>query len=64
MKKILFVIPYLVEGGAERALSNITTHFPPGWDIDILVNDDTVVDYLFKGNVITLGITGEAKTGS
>ena len=64
MKKLLFVIPYLVEGGAERALSNITIHFPADWDIDILVNDDTIVDYLFKGNIITLGIRGEAKTDS
>lgn len=64
MKRILFVIPYLNIGGAERALSNITTHFPDDWNIDILVNDDTVVDYLFKGNIITLGIRGEAKTDS
>lgn len=64
MKKVLFVIPYLVEGGAERALSNITTHFPPEWHIDILVNDDTVVDYPYKGTVLTLGFTGEMKTDS
>ena len=64
MKKVLFVIPYLVEGGAERALSNITTHFPPEWHIDILVNDDTVVDYPYKGTFLTLGFTGEMKTDS
>ena len=55
MKKVLFVIPYLVEGGAERALSNITTYFPPEWHIDILVNDDTVVDYSYEGTILTLG---------
>lgn len=64
MKKVLFVISYLVEGGAERALSNITTHFPPEWQIDILVNDDTVVDYPYKGTVLTLGVTGKKKTSS
>lgn len=64
MKKVLFVIPYLVEGGAERALSNITTHFPSEWHIDILVNDDTVVDYSYKGTVLTLGFTGKMKTDS
>ena len=64
MKKVLFVIPYLVEGGAERALSNITTHFPPEWHIDILVNDDTVVDYSYKGTILTLGFTGKMRTDS
>ena len=64
MKKVLFVIPYLVEGGAERALSNITTHFPPEWHIDILVNDDTVDDYSYKGTILTLGFTGKMRTDS
>lgn len=64
MKKILFVIPYLVEGGAERALSNITMHFPDEWAIDILVNDTSGAAYSFKGNILTLGITEKAKTGS
>lgn len=63
-KKILFVIPYLVEGGAERALSNITMHFPMDWDIDILVNDDKVIDYPFRGNIMALGITEKPKTSS
>ena len=39
MKKILFVIETLRGGGAERALSNIVTHFPHEWSIDILIND-------------------------
>ncbi len=64
MKKVLFVIPYLVEGGAERALSNITTYFPPEWHIDILVNDDTVVDYSYEGTILTLGFTEKMKTDS
>lgn len=64
LKKILFVISYLDKGGAERALSNITTHFPEEWDIDILVNDDRVIDYPFRGNIITLGISEKPRTGS
>lgn len=59
MKKVLFVISSLKKGGAERALSNITTHFPREWDIDILVNNDEVIDYPFRGNIITLGIAGK-----
>lgn len=59
MKRVLFVISSLKKGGAERALSNITIHFPKEWDIDILVNNDEVIDYPFRGNIITLGIVGE-----
>lgn len=62
--KVLFVIPYLHDGGAERALSNITTHFPEDWDIDILVNSDKVQDYPYRGNIITLGIDKIKKTDS
>ena len=64
MKRLLFVISYLDKGGTERALSNITTHFPQEWDIDILVNDNSVIDYPFRGNSLTLGITEKPKTGS
>lgn len=64
VKKILFVIPYLSDGGTERALSNITTHFPEEWEIDILVNSDKRIDYPFKGNIITLEVDEEPKTGS
>ena len=63
-KKILFVIPYLAKGGAEKILSNITIHFPGEWEIDILVNDDQVIDYPFKGNIITLGVTEKPKLNS
>ena len=62
MKSVLFVIPYLYNGGAERALSNITTHFPKDWEIDILVNSDKVKDYPFRGNILSLGIDKENGT--
>lgn len=64
MKRVLFVIPYLVEGGTERALSNLTTNFPEDWEIDILVNNDKGAAYPFRGNILTLGITSKAKTDS
>lgn len=64
MKKVLFVISSLKKGGAERALSNITVHFPKEWGIDILVNNDDVIDYPFRGNIITLGIAGKTWTNS
>lgn len=64
MKRVLFVISYLDKGGAERVLSNITIHFPQEWDIDILVNDDRVIDYPFRGSILTLGIKENPKTDS
>lgn len=64
MKKVLFVIPYLSDGGAERALSNLTMHLSDEYDIDILVNSSRVIDYPYKGNIITLGIDSEKKTES
>lgn len=54
MKNVLFVIETLRGGGAERSLSNIVTHFPDGWHIDILVNDDSLVEYPYKGNILSL----------
>lgn len=63
-KRILFVIPYLVDGGAERALSNITRNIANEWEIDILVNSDKVINYPCRGNIITLSIDKEAKTSS
>jgi len=62
--KILFVISYLDKGGAEKILSNITTHLPEEWDIDIMVNNDKVIDYPFRGNILSLGITEQPRTGS
>lgn len=63
-KRILFVIPYLANGGAQRALSNITTHFPNEWDIDILANSDKYISYPYKGNVISLGVDEKPRTSS
>jgi len=64
MKRVLFVISYLDKGGAERALSNLTMNMPAEWEIDILVNSDKVIDYPYKGNIITLGVNQKPKTSS
>lgn len=56
MKRVLFVIETLRGGGAERALSNIVMHFPEDWHIDILVNDESLIGYPFKGNILTLSM--------
>ena len=45
MKKVLFSIASLYDGGAERALSNIVTHFPDDWEIDILLNNERLIEY-------------------
>lgn len=54
MKKVLFVIESLCGGGAERALSNIVTHFPDDWHIDILINDESLIEFPYKGTVLSL----------
>lgn len=56
MKRVLFTISLLYGGGAERALSNIMTHFPDDWEIDILLNDEDSIEFPYKGRLITLGI--------
>lgn len=54
MKRVLFVIETLYGGGAERVLSNLTTHFPEEWHIDILLNDKSLVGYPYRGNILSL----------
>lgn len=56
MKKILFVIRTLRNGGAERGMSDITQAFPDDWEIDILVNDEKVVDFPYRGRIISMGL--------
>ncbi len=58
MNKVLFVIATLDKGGAERTLSNIVTHFPDGWQIDILINNKECIDYPYKGNILSLSLPG------
>ena len=61
MKKVLFVIRSLSGDGAERALSNIVTHLPSEWDVDILINHEKLVQYPYKGNLLTLGLVSDKR---
>ncbi len=54
--KIAFVVNSLSNGGAERTISNITTHLPEGYDADIIVNDDSTPAYPVNSRVISLGL--------
>ncbi len=63
-KKVLFVIPYMHEGGAQRALSNIQERLSAFYEIDTLVNSEVNRAYPNYGNVISLHIDKKAKTGS
>lgn len=54
--KILFLISSLQNGGAERAMSNITTHLPEGVEADILLNAVSDNDYPTNANIISLGM--------
>ncbi|MBQ6786603.1 MAG: glycosyltransferase [Lachnospiraceae bacterium] len=57
MKKVLFVIRTLSDDGAERALSNIITHFPDDWEIDLLLNNYDLAEFPYKGNLLSLDIS-------
>lgn len=59
--KILFFISSLQNGGAERAMSNITTHLPKGVEADILVNSVSESDYPTNANIISLGMRPNVK---
>ncbi len=63
-KKILFVIPYMNGGGAQRALSNIQAGLEERYEIDTLVNSEIGRAYPNRGGVITLGIDKQPKTDS
>lgn len=64
MKKVLFIISSLGKGGAERALSNLTLHFPDEWQIDILLNSAKLVEYPYRGNILTLEMNETPKMDS
>ena len=64
MKKILIVISSLRRGGAERAVSNLTMNFSEDWEIDILLNNDKVIDYPYRGRLLSLGLNGQNNMSS
>lgn len=57
-KRVLFVIPYMHEGGAQRALSNIQMHLPDAYEVDTLINSESGRAYPNKGRVISLNTSG------
>ncbi|MBP9997452.1 MAG: glycosyltransferase [Lachnospiraceae bacterium] len=61
--KILIVISTLNTGGAQKIVSQITTNFPDNWDIDILLNDDSNIQFPYKGNIISLGLPVDSGMG-
>ena len=63
-KKVLFVIPYLYEGGAQRFLSNLQSCFPEDWEIETLVNSEYKKAYQFRGLIHTLDVNEVPRTGS
>lgn len=63
-KRVLFIIPYMHEGGAQRALSNIQMNFSDEYEIDTLVNTETDKVYPNKGRVISLKIDDKPNTSS
>lgn len=55
LKKIIFVIGTLSNGGAERVVSNISMSLPENIQKEaILFSEDAKVDYEFKGRIIYL----------
>lgn len=59
--KILFFISSLENSGAERAMSNITTHLPKGVEADILLNSVSDHDFPTDANIISLGMQPNCK---
>jgi len=56
MKKVLFVIRALAGDGAERALSNIITHLPEEYEVDLLLNHEDLAVFPYRGRLLTLDI--------
>lgn len=61
--RVLFVIPTLKEGGAERAMSNITTHLPDDVDADILINSISDHDFPTHARIISLNMPQSENMG-
>lgn len=54
--KLLFVISDMMGGGAERSMSNITTHLPDNVEADLLLNSVSEVDFPTDARIINLGM--------
>lgn len=60
---ILFCIATLENDGAERAMSNITTHLPDNVKADILLNSISEHDFPTNARKISLGMKPDSKKG-
>ena len=52
--KLLFIIPFMHEGGAQRALSNLQVNLPDGYDSDTILNSEANRAYPNSGIVVDL----------
>lgn len=55
-KKVAFMVSSMDTGGAQRMVSNIITHFPDEWDIDLILNSSENIIYPYKGHIIDLNV--------
>ena len=60
MKRIAFVVNTLSSGGAERVVSNLSRMLSDRYHIDLILNDGWNINYPYSGEVISLGMPGEA----
>lgn len=63
-QKVAFVVSSMNTGGAQRMVSNIITHFPEEWEIDLILNSDENMVYPYKGNIISMGIKEPSDRGN
>lgn len=55
-RRIAIVISSLCRGGAERAASDMSLHWPKDWNIDLIINCKDEIEYPYRGNIIDLGL--------
>ena len=60
-KRIALVINTLSDGGAERAVSNLSRGLYRKYDIDIVVNDTKHLVYPYKGHIVSLNLPPEPR---
>ena len=56
--RVAFIVSSLDMGGAQRAVSNIVINLPDDWDIRLILNTDENIVYPYKGEIVSLGISG------
>ena len=56
MKKILFIVPSLSKGGAERVVATLSRSLSSEYDINIAVFSSKRIDYEYEGELIDLEI--------